>query len=70
MDLKETGINMSNWVDSAKDREYWRTFVNVALNLLVPLCNLFLSGPPRINNGAHGTEKRLLNSQVGKDFAQ
>ena len=25
-----------NWVDSAQDRDYWRTLVNVALNLQVP----------------------------------
>ena len=36
MDLKEIGINMRNWVDSAKDRDYWRLLVNVALNLRVP----------------------------------
>ena len=32
MDLKEIGINMKNWVDSAQDRDYWRALVN-ALNL-------------------------------------
>ena len=36
MDLDEIGINAGNWVDSAQDRNYWRTFVNVALNLRVP----------------------------------
>ena len=36
MDLKEIGINMRNWVDSAQDRGYWRALVNVALNLWVP----------------------------------
>ena len=35
MDLKEIGINMRNWVDSAQDRDYWRALVNVALNLQV-----------------------------------
>ena len=25
-----------NWVDSAHDRNYWRTLVNAALNLRVP----------------------------------
>ena len=34
MNLKEIGINTSNWIDSAQDRDYWRSFVNVALNLL------------------------------------
>ena len=36
MDLKEIGINMRNWVDSAQDMHYWRTLVNAALNLGVP----------------------------------
>ena len=36
MDLKEIGINTRNWVDSAKDRDYCRVFVNAALNLRVP----------------------------------
>jgi hypothetical protein len=33
MDLKEIGINTRNWVDLAKDRDYWRAHVNAALNL-------------------------------------
>ena len=36
MDLKEIGINMGNWVDSAQKWDYWRALVNVALNLRVP----------------------------------
>ena len=36
MDLKEIGINMRNWVDSAQDMNYWRTLVYAALNLRVP----------------------------------
>ena len=36
MDLEEIGINAGNWVDSAQDRNYWRTLVNAALNLRVP----------------------------------
>ena len=32
MDLKEIGINARNWVDSAQDRDYWRSLVNAALN--------------------------------------
>ena len=35
MDLKEICINTRNWVDSAQDRDYWRTLVNAALNLRV-----------------------------------
>ena len=34
-DLKEIGINVGNWVDSAQDRNYWRALVNAALNLRV-----------------------------------
>ena len=36
MYLEKIGINESNWVDSAQDRDYWRTLVNAALNFLVP----------------------------------
>ena len=36
MDLEEIGINADNWVDSAQNRNYWRAFVNAALNLRVP----------------------------------
>ena len=36
MDLEEIGMNVGNWVDSTQDRDYWRTLVNVALNLWVP----------------------------------
>ena len=27
MDLEEIGINAGNWVDSARDRNYWRALV-------------------------------------------
>ena len=36
IDLKEIGINMRNWIDSAQDRDYWRAIVNATLNLWVP----------------------------------
>ena len=36
MNLEEIGINAGNWVDSAQDRDYWKAFVNTALNLRVP----------------------------------
>ena len=35
MDLEEIGINM-DLVDLTQDRNFWRAFVNVALNLRVP----------------------------------
>ena len=36
VDLKEISINTRNWVDSAQDRDYWRTLVNSELILHVP----------------------------------
>ena len=36
LDLKEISINMRNWVDLAQDRDYWRSLVNVTLNLWIP----------------------------------
>ena len=36
MDRKEIGINTSNWVDSAQDRNYWRALENATLNLRAP----------------------------------
>ena len=35
MVLEEIGINARNWVDSTQDRNYWKSLVNVALNLRV-----------------------------------
>ena len=35
MDLGEIGINAGNWVGSAQGRDYWRAFVNAALNIQV-----------------------------------
>ena len=35
MDLKQIGIDVRNWVDSAQDRDYLRALVNVALNIRV-----------------------------------
>ena len=32
MDLKEICIYTRNWVDSFRDRDYWRSLVNAALN--------------------------------------
>ena len=36
MDLEEIGINAGKWVDSAQNRDYWRSLVNAALDLRVP----------------------------------
>ena len=36
MNLEEIGINAGNWVDSPKDRNYWRALVNAALDIRVP----------------------------------
>ena len=36
MDRKEIGVNKRNWVDSARDRDYYRVFVNAALSLRIP----------------------------------
>ena len=36
MDFEEIGINAGDWIDSAQNRDYWRTLVNAALNLQVP----------------------------------
>ena len=36
MELEDMGISAGNWVDSAHDRDYWRSLVNAALNLRFP----------------------------------
>ena len=35
MNLEVMGVNTRHWVASAEDRDYWRDFVNAALNLRV-----------------------------------
>ena len=35
MDIKEIGVSVRSWIDSAQDRDYWRALVNAALNLQV-----------------------------------
>ena len=35
MDLKDIGINMMNWVNSAQDMNLWKVLVNTALNFRV-----------------------------------
>ena len=32
----EIYVNMRNWINSTQNRDYWRSFVDVALNLRVP----------------------------------
>ena len=36
MYFQEIFINTRNWVDSVQNKDYWRAFVNAALNLRVP----------------------------------
>ena len=36
MDLEEIRINAENWVDSAKDKNYWKALVSAASILRVP----------------------------------
>ena len=36
MGLEEIGINVENWVVSAQNKDYWKTFVNATLNFRVP----------------------------------
>ena len=35
MEIDEISINAGNWVDLSQDRNYWRAFVNPALNLRI-----------------------------------
>jgi hypothetical protein len=36
MDLREIGIDGTNWIRLAQDRVEWRAFVNTVMNLRVP----------------------------------
>jgi hypothetical protein len=36
MDLREIGIDWTNWIQLAQDRVQWRDFVNTVMNLRVP----------------------------------
>jgi hypothetical protein len=35
MDLRETGWGGVYWIAAAQDRDHWRTFVNIVMNLRV-----------------------------------
>jgi hypothetical protein len=36
MDLREIGINGTNWIQLAQDRAQWHAFVSMVMNLQVP----------------------------------
>ena len=36
LDLKEVGCDTRNWKDFAQDRDQWRAYVGVVMNLRVP----------------------------------
>jgi len=36
VDLRERGIDGTNWIQLAQDRVHWRDFVNTVMNLRVP----------------------------------
>jgi hypothetical protein len=36
MDLREIGIDGTNWIQLAQERVQWRAFVNTVMNLRVP----------------------------------
>jgi hypothetical protein len=36
IDLREIGIDESNWIKVSQDRVQWRAFVNTVMNIRVP----------------------------------
>ena len=36
MYIKENGVNMRNWIDSAQDTDYWRILANMTFNFRIP----------------------------------
>jgi hypothetical protein len=39
MDLREIGIDRTNWIELAQDSVHWRAFVNTVMKLRVPYRN-------------------------------
>jgi hypothetical protein len=37
MDLMEIGLEGVNWIHLAQDRDWWKAFLNMVINLQVPL---------------------------------
>jgi hypothetical protein len=35
-DLREIGLDSTDWIDLAQDRDQWRALVKTVMNLLVP----------------------------------
>ena len=36
MDLREVGCDPGEWIDPAEDRDQWRAYVRVGMNIQVP----------------------------------
>ena len=36
VNLKEIGVSTRNWINLAQNRDYWRDFVDSALNFRIP----------------------------------